>query len=394
MPRRLPLVLLGGLLLVLSLPALAAAAPVTVDLRIEGKTSTLYQGTVTTDVRTIDVGDGTGVHKCDGTNNGANPTPGPTRGAAFVAAATGPGGFTFSGSWFDSFEDVGFDTIAGQSVAYDPGPPFAFLVEYKNGQSASVGSCQDQIATGDDVLYAYGNGSEQLLKLAGPATVTPGASATLHVTDATTGEPVSGASVNGQTTGPTGTVAFALGAPGPRSFKATKDGAIRSNSVTVCATDGADGACGSPPPCETTGSDGLCGTRDFTSPIASLVGIADREHFARKKGPRHLRVHVAEDPSGLLMVKLRLTRNAGHGLCQYFSGRSERFRRGRLIDGSRCGANRGHWFKVGDDPDVDYLLPKRLPRGRYVLDVNAIDKAYNRDDKRKRGRNRIVFYVG
>jgi hypothetical protein len=395
MPRRLLLILIGGLLLLLCIPALAAAAPVTVDLRIEGKTSTLYEGTVTTDVRPIDVGDGTGSHKCDGTNNAANPTPAPTRGAAFVAAAQGPGGFSFQGTWFDSFEDVSFETIAGQSVAYDPGPPGRYLVEYKNAASAFVGSCQDQISNGDDILYAYGTGAEQLLKLAGPATATPGATATLHVTDAATGTPVSGATVDGKTSAADGSVAFALAAPGPVTFKAAKDGAIRSNSVTVCATNGDDGACGSatPTPCVTTGKDGLCGTRDLTAPVASLLGIVDRKHYARKKGPRRLRAHV-EDPSGLLAVKLRLTRNAGGGHCTYFSGRSERFRPGRLITGSRCGATRGQWFKVGDDADVDYLLPKRLPRGRYVLDVNAIDKAYNRADKRKRGKNRIVFYVG
>jgi hypothetical protein len=28
-----------------------------------------------------------------------------------------------------------------------------------------------------------------------------------------------------------------------------------------------------------------------------------------------------------------------------------------------------------------------------MLDVNAIDKAYNRDDRRRRRGNRIVFYV-
>jgi hypothetical protein len=28
-----------------------------------------------------------------------------------------------------------------------------------------------------------------------------------------------------------------------------------------------------------------------------------------------------------------------------------------------------------------------------VLDVNAVDKAYNRDDARRRGANRIVFHV-
>ncbi|MDX6692254.1 MAG: hypothetical protein QOG15_3711 [Solirubrobacteraceae bacterium] len=393
MPRRLLVILTGGLLLLLCIPALAAAAPVTVDLRIEGKTSTLYEGTVTTDIRTIDVGDGTGAHTCDGTNNGANPTPGPTRGAAFAAAAAGPAGFSFQGTWYPGFQDVTFETIAGQSVAFEM--PDQFLVEYKNAVSASVGSCQDQIASGDDVLYAYGNGSEQLLKLAGPATVTPGATATLHVTDAATGTPVAGATVNGTQSTADGSVAFALPAPGPVKFKASKAGAIRSNSVTVCASSGADGACGSvtPTPCETTGRDGLCGTRDLTAPRATILGISDRQHFARKKAPRHLRARVSGDPSGLLFSKLRLTRNAGRGRCTYFNGRTERFRRGLLINGTRCGATHGHWFKVGDEPDVDYLLPKRLPRGRYVLDVTAIDRAYNRDNGRVRGRNRVVFYV-
>lgn len=390
MPRRLLPVLCGGLLLLLCLPALAAAAPATVDLRIEGRTSTLYEGSVTTGVRTIDVGDGSGPHKCDGTNNGAHPTPGPTRGAAFAAAAAGPGGFAFRGRWSNTYEDVSFDAIAGQPVTYDP-VTGAFLVEYKNAAAASAGSCQDKISTGDDVLYAYGTGSERLLKLTGPATVAPGVTATLRVSDAASGAPVAGASVNGATSTADGTVKLVLGARGPRTFKASKPGAIRSNRVTVCATDGADGACATTR-CVTSGRDGLCGTRDLTAPVSGIRGIREGKRFAHKKGPRRLRAHVDPDPSGLLTVKLRLTRN-DRGRCSYFSGRSERFRRNRRFGGSHCGASHGYWFRVGNDADIDYLLPKRLPRGRYVLDVKAIDRAYNRDDVRQRGRNRVVFYV-
>ncbi|MDX6678075.1 MAG: hypothetical protein QOE31_2127, partial [Solirubrobacteraceae bacterium] len=190
MSRRLQLVLLGGLLLLLSPAPLAAAAPVTVDLRIEGKTRTLYEGAVTTDIRSVDLGDGSGSHACDGTSNPATPVPGPTRGAAFMTAAQGPGGFTFTGTY--SF-DMQFTLIAGDNVAYDAGTG-EFLAEYKNGQFASFGSCGDQIANGDKVLYAYATGSEQLLVLSGPATVAPGASATLRVTDAGSGAPVAGAS--------------------------------------------------------------------------------------------------------------------------------------------------------------------------------------------------------
>ena len=48
---------------------------------------------------------------------------------------------------------------------------------------------------------------------------------------------------------------------------------------------------------------------------------------------------------------------------------------------------------MSDQAAVDYLLPAKLPRGHYVLDVVAIDKARNRDGVRQRGRNRSVFDV-
>jgi len=189
--------------------------------------------------------------------------------------------------------------------------------------------------------------------------------------------PVPGVSVAGQTTGADGTVKVVLAASGPQSFKASKAGTVRSNRVTVCATNGLDG---------------VCGPRDRTPPVAGIRGIREGQRFARNKGPRRLRVHVDPDPSGLRAVKLRLTRN-DHGRCSYFSGGSERFRRNRLIRGKRCGAERGYWFDVGAEFDINYLLPRRLSRGRYVLDVTAIDNANNRDTERQRGRNRVVFHV-
>jgi hypothetical protein len=389
MPHRLLAVLIGGLLLSFASPALAAAAPVTVNLRIEGKTRTLYEAPVTTDVAPVDVGDGTGPHPCDGTP--ATPTPAPTRGNAIITAATGPGGFSFTGTY--TF-DLSFTEIAGDSVAFDPGT-FEFLAEYKNGTFAAVGSCQDQIQTGDDVLYAYGTGSEQLLKLSGPARVAPGAAATLTVTDAGTGAPVAGADVGGLQTGADGTVQTVIGARGVSAFKATKTGAIRSNRVDVCATDGGDGACGSAlppvlPPCATTGHDGRCGSPDETAPGAAISGIKDGQRFARGKGPRRLQASFDSDPAGIFAIKLRLTRN-DRGRCTYFSGKSERFRTNRS---AKCGADNGFWFGINAAPSLDYLLPRALPRGNYVLDVNVIDKAFNRDDARRRGANRITFHVG
>ncbi len=65
-------VLIAVLLAALAAATSAAAAPVTVNLRIEGSSSTIFEGPVTTDAKTI------GGHPCDGTNGGANATPGPT----------------------------------------------------------------------------------------------------------------------------------------------------------------------------------------------------------------------------------------------------------------------------------------------------------------------------
>src|SRR5687767_8899367 len=82
--------------------SVAAAAPVTVDLRIEGPASTLFEGPVTTDVRPFQFTAGADValHVCDGTaaNQGSSPTPVPTRGAA-VAAASLAAPFSTSGTF-------------------------------------------------------------------------------------------------------------------------------------------------------------------------------------------------------------------------------------------------------------------------------------------------------
>ena len=108
---------------------------------------------------------------------------------------------------------------------------------------------------------------------------------------------------------------------------------------------------------------------DKAAPATALTGLRNGAVFSRKRAPRLLRGTVAADPSGLLAVKLRLTRRVGKK-CSYFSGSRETFRP------MRCG--RGSFFKIGDRADWSYLLPKRLGRGRYVLEAKAIDGAYNR----------------
>jgi hypothetical protein len=348
---------LGAVLVVLALGAPAAsAAPVTVNLRIEGPTRTVFEGPVTTDVRTFHF-TGDVEHPCD---NGAGAV---TRGAVIAAAAdTTP--FTTHGQWFDGL-GASFDNIGGENVAFDP-TTNRFLVEYKNEQAASVGACSDPVQNGDRVLFAYATIDDHLLALSGPASANAGDTVTLTVTDAATGAPVSGATVGGATTGADGKAAITLTQPGVQTFKASKPDTVRSNAVAVAVGIVAPGG---PAP-------------DHFAPLARLLGISDKQVFAKGKGPRTIRA-TAPDPGGLAAVKLRLTTRAG-GRCSYFSGRRTKLER------TRCG--RSFFFKVGEQPDVSYLLPQRLGPGRYVLDVVAVDRAGNRSAL-ARGTSRVVFTV-
>ena len=188
---------------------------------------------------------------------------------------------------------------------------------------------------------------------------------TVRVTDARTSAPVAGASVGGQLTGADGSATLGPLAAGEHDLKATKSGTIRSNRLRVSVGIGAAAA----------GRQ----HRDTTAPTATILGIRDGQRFARRRAPRELRGRASADPSGLWAVKLRLTRRLG-GTCWYFSGSKERFLK------RTCGKQ--HAFKVAEATDWSYLLPARLPRGRYVLAAYAIDRAFNRGTE-----SRVVFRV-
>lgn len=368
--------LITGLLL-LSLAAPAVAAPVTVNLRVEGADRTLFEDPVTVDVRPFSfTGDAT-QHTCDGTSVNAGPatSPQPTRGGALAASAV-----ELVGDWSDSFGNPSFTRVAGDSVAFDPSSG-RFLAEYQNGQFASHGSCGDPVQDGDDVLFAYATGSETLLKLTGPATAKPGEAVSAKVTDAGSGAGVGDAAVGGQASAADGSVTVGpFSDRGTHDVKATKDGAIRSNRVRVCVTDGADGACGTSAPGQPAPP---AAGPDTAAPAAKISAIREQQRFARGKAPRTLAGTVADTGTGIAKVKLGLSWSRD-GHCRIYSPSKERFR------GAKCG--RRTYFTVGEDADFSYLLPKRLGPGRYVLDVVAIDKAGNRTPL-ARGVNRMVFFV-
>jgi hypothetical protein len=370
--RRRSLGLAAVILAVAATPALAAP---TVTVRVEGQNATLLPAT------TVTLGS-TPVVLADATCPGNSA-------AAALDEATG-------GNWdrkqFSS-------SILGESHIFAANDYWAEWVSGRYGG----GLCSDLLNEGDELLMLVDtsdpSGAPTVfpLVLAGaPARVAPGAAFTVTVTQyRTTGmpgtstpEPAAGVSVGGATTGADGRATVTLSTAGATTLRAVR-GAARSAPVPVCVSTGSDGACGSTAAsaCATTGDDGLCGTKDRRAPRAKIASIVEGQRFGKGKGPRTLSGTVAGDPSGIAGVRLRLTRN-DHGHCQTFDGRSE-----RLVAVKRCGAKRGKWFSAGDRQQWSYLLPARLGPGRYVLDVQARDRAGNVDTLLQRTRTRVVFFV-
>jgi hypothetical protein len=351
---------LAGLVLALLLAAPAAAqAPANVTVRAEGLSSTVLPRTaVTTTTAPVSKAPG---QECTGTS---------ALGALDRATAGDWAGTWFAGSGYF------VDRVHGESA--DPNGTFwNFWLNY---EPQMVGLCGAELQPGDEVLLYIdcfqGCAPRVPLRLSRvPVTAVPGARVALLVETFNGSSPVPApgatVSVGGRnfTTAGNGIAEVTFEEPGPVSVRATKADAVPSATEQTCVTNGADGACGtvrpSPP--------------DTTAPAASILGIRDGQRFTRRRAPRELRGTVSADPSGLWAVKIRLTRRLG-GTCWYFSGSKERFLK------RTCGKQ--YAFKVGEEAEWSYLLPARLPRGRYVLSTYAIDNAFNRGRE-----SRVVFRV-
>ena len=351
---------LAGLAATLALVAPAGAATVTV--RVEGETGTLVPRTAVT-TTTAAVGK-PGQPTCDGSS-----ALGP------LDRATGG---DWSGPYDAGFQTYSLETIKGETHNAGSSSYWPFWINYTY---ASVGVCSQPVQEGDELLfmpecYATGCTPASPLRLSGvPATVAPGASVTVKVAEysapvypatETTSAPAAGATVtfggSTATTGADGTAQLTFTGAGPQPVQATKPGHVRSATESTCVTTGSDGACGTQP------AAGAPPTPDRTAPTATLSGLRNGQVFKRKRAPKELRGTVSADPSGIKSVRLSIVRKRG-GRCWAFDGASERFKP------HRCGGSRS--FRIGDRAEWSYLLPNRLPVGRYSIRVVAIDKAGN-----------------
>jgi hypothetical protein len=381
----------------LACAAPAVAAPATVNLRVEATTGTLFEGLITTDAKSI-TKDGTGSHPCDGTNGGANPSAGPTATGALDDASIASG-FTWAATWDSGFQDffisrIGPDTNLGSA-------PYTYWGFFVNGVSPSVGGCQKQVAAGDDVVWAYANYGDPLLRLGAPSKAAAGESFTVTVdqTDGSNGTytPAVGATVSGQTTDAGGHATLSFGDAGTHRFKATRTSpaSIRSNAAAVCVYVPGSGDCGtdrapSPDGGQTTPSDQPSpepgpapAVKDTTPPVVHISSVEAGKDY--DQGPREL-AGTVDDAGGIAQVFLRVRASDGGGLtassrCRWFSGKRGVFTH-RTVPCSKA-----RFFRIGTDAKWSYLLPARLRTGKYVLDVKVLDRSYNA------GRSSVPFGV-
>jgi len=276
---------------------LAPASPAEVNVRIEGRSETLFEGPVLTDGHNVrassDSAAPSGGRRCNGLNNGQNPVPGPTPTAASVDAMSilGEG---FDGKWYaEPFEDYFVTRWGPDGQDEGNGEYWGLLV---NNVFTSVGGCQYQLDGGDEVVWVYDAFKVRPILALFPAGYSDGsrpltATATLHqpfevevdsYEDGTESvppaspqragaEPFEGAEVapvvtgakgfervdtdDAQTvvTGTDGRASIVFDEPGWHRVKATAvdsgggEGAIRSNRLDVCVPDPPAAGCAAPP---------------------------------------------------------------------------------------------------------------------------------------------------
>jgi hypothetical protein len=208
-------------------PAAATAAPINVTVRVEGKTKTIFEGTVKASVHDVDAGDGSGAHKCDGTNGGAGTVPGPTA-TSTMDDAIKLAGLTWSGSYDASFEDFLVNRIGP-----DASTASAFWGVAVQGKSLQTGGCQAVVTAGQEVLWAYDSFNKKLLRASGPKTTRVGKLTSLKVIDTEKGKPVAGAHIGGKKTNAAGIAKLRFKTRGTKRLKATASKAIRSNQIVV-----------------------------------------------------------------------------------------------------------------------------------------------------------------
>lgn len=150
--------------------AVAAAGPsAVVEMRIEGRTGTLFEGPVRTEGHDVRAGSDSTERTCDGTNDGHDATPGPTPTAA-AADAMALDSESFDGRWEAGFEDYLITRWASEAAG--EGESWSL---FDNDALTNVGGCQIELHEGAQVLWKLGFPTAKAVLLLAPRATTSGA---------------------------------------------------------------------------------------------------------------------------------------------------------------------------------------------------------------------------
>ena len=376
MPKKFLGLLVGALVLIV--PANAGAV---VSVRAESGSPNALLSSIVTPTSGQVSGDG-GVFSCDGAG----------RAAGALNAAT-------SGNWGgeEFFGDIQVGRITSVDFTTESTADYYWSFNV-NEEPASAGICASSVSDGDRILFykacnlaATGCYAGAILRVTGPASASPGTPATFTVeqvttafggapdyTPTTTRVPADGASLQ------VGGSTVVTGADG----KATV--ALPAGAYVARATRALD-VPGQSDFCVTTGSDNACTPVDLVSKliksVPSVASIKNGKTYKKNKGPREIKGSVKAGRSGIKAVRIRLARTIGDR-CAWLDGEETSFERAK-----RCGVKNAKFFVVGNSSEFTYLLPKRLGRGSYVLDVQVVDNDGSRTKSFVNGSTRVKFKV-
>lgn len=181
-----------------------------------------------------------------------------------------------------------------------------------------------------------------------------------------------------------GVADVSFSAPGLYTLQAHAPDSVASEPFTICVHNGNDGTCGTTIPAN--GGPEIVSPPKFTpSPnVPRIAGVTNGRVYRHRLAPRVLEGSVAV-PTGETLHELRLSLQRSDGRrCFVFNGRRAAFAH------AKCDEQR--FFKVADTTSFSYLLPTRLPAGRYVYEIEAVNDA-GAVTKPAAGISRVVFYV-
>jgi hypothetical protein len=132
--------------------SVAQATPTQVNVRIEGKSETLFEGPIWTEGHDVKASSDTQARSCNGTNNHQHATAGPTPTASAVDAMRIITE-TFDAQWYgSSFDDYFLTRFGPDEQGVTESAYWGILV---NNVFANVGGCQYELGPDNEVLWAY-----------------------------------------------------------------------------------------------------------------------------------------------------------------------------------------------------------------------------------------------